>query len=473
MRRLVAFAIASTACVTEAPLPPPALEALVPSTWEEGAAPEVVEIRGRRLYLEVLSSAARGAVARGLPEVRLGTVALTEVTHLDNQTLTARGLDLPPGTYDLTVSTAGGSATLEGALRVSPARTQVVRQSAAGEQTLGGDDRLTTVPITPVDPARSLLFFTYTHSSDEPGTGRLTARLTDDGAAVELERNTTWLHGTTDPAGEEVLVAWTVLELDGVRVQRGREVFGDPTTVLVDLAQAVQPERALVLTDLHIDGTYFSTNDWLQARLVAGGAQLELRITQYAPGLVVVWQVAEWSRTSGAAVQHGDAALRAAATELSLPLAQPAALDRSALLFTQVILDQREPPDAASHLVCGRLSSPTAVAIERDLGWSQVDIDLAWSVLTWDALRVQHGTTELATDQLEALVPLPAPVDPTRAVALLAGEQKQCRSAWGADDHVGVAWFALTFADGGATLRLRRGFAGEYATAHWQVLELR
>jgi hypothetical protein len=342
----------------------------------------------------------------------------------------------------------------------------VLRDHRVRVAALGASDLVAVPPVIPaVDPARSVLFFNLTHESIPPASGQVSGQLAGDGASVTFER-------VAAAASADVPVAWTVVELEQVRVLRGMTALvtggavGDP--IETTLPEAVDPLRSFVLFSLRLDGTDYDRNDWARAELT-GATTLTFYRSGDDPAPFAEWQVIELATGSGARVQQGQANMvpGVGSVEPALPVAAPR--DRSFLVFSHRSIGANDPPAVADYVLRGRLLTDSQLAFERY--GTQLEVEIAWSVVTWDGMRTQHGEVALVAGETEGRIPLAYAVDPSAAVSFLPNMLREGQAMLATSDRVGEAWFTSEFENQGATLVVTRGSALGGVEVAWTVVE--
>jgi hypothetical protein len=473
---LYALLAAAAACEAIDPVAAPRLVAVEPGTWRVGEPPVMpLLLRGENLFI---STDARLGPRRGVaPQVAfsatLGGLPLEEVRWLDNRSLSAAAPKaLAAGRHDLVVVTPDGAeARLRAAVLVLPVDTQPFRGATAGAATLPGDGTDAWVDVA-ADADRTILFFNFTHNSSEPGTGLVSGHLAPDGRSIHFARNTTLVYQVGTEADEPVSLRWALLPVRGASVQRGEVAMDYSVPFVVNLPVAVDPTRSFVIATHNLDGGHFSANDWMAARLSGAGTAVELGLSQTAEFGLLAWQVIELPDDGGARVESGTAQLFGGVASATAMRA-PAPASESLLLFSQQVLVSILDPDAASHLVSGRLVDDDEILFERYLGWTAVDVEVAWQVISSPRLSVLHGVEAFADGETRRVVSLPRAVTPERAAALSSGNMRQGRAAHAADDRVGAGWFTTELSRDGRNLVLERGVGSGAAETCWQVVEIR
>ncbi len=475
MRReaLGAVTILSLAgCEVGLALPQPVIDSVTPPSWRAVETPRLT-IEGSNFSVRMRSTIEnrRGVDATPRFHGTLGEIDLASVHWIDNHTLEAEPpADLSSGVYDLTIVGPGGAATLSDAVRILPP-TNVSGRDGGG--TIPVDQLSVTIPVPEVDPDISLLFFNYTHDGDEPNSGMVSGQLASDGRSVTFERASTLLNLTVLPANVTVEIRFAILSLPGIQVFRGVEPLANRATVLVPLPRPVSLDRSFVLASARNYGHAFSEDDWLPVRLTPDGANLDLSTRDSCCSMVAAWQVAEFPPDFDAVVRTGSAFLDLLTDTVTVTLSPPAIAQNALLLFTSEVTDTVDLTVSFGECaVGGRLVGNDTLVFDRAVASSMFQVDIAWQLVEWSALSVQRGSADFANQDVEVRVSLAPSVDPSRAVSLLPGHQRQGTSPLINDDHAGISWFTTELVDGGATLMIRRGWRGAPATAHWTVVEV-
>jgi len=332
----------------------------------------------------------------------------------------------------------------------------------------GIDEQIVAGINPPVDSQSSILFFNITHDSVRPENGQVTGQLSNDGASVVFERFV-----ATDFV--DVEIEWSVVQLDRISVQRGSALLtpGLPVgqATEVNLTQAVEPTRAFTIFSIRMSGDFYSWNDWAKAKLIDTNTLgfYSGTISATSQPAVAEWQVIEFEENSGAFVQHGETAMAIGETSVNVDLSAPAPLDRSFLLCSHLVKEPQFPPKVANHVMRGTMVNESELVFERDR--TAVPVELSWSVVTWDAMRVQHGDVLFAEGEGEQRIALSNRANPDASVSFLTGFMREGKSPYAIDDGVGVAWFTSDIQDNGDTVVLRRGSTVDSAEASWSVVE--
>ena len=117
------------------------------------------------------------------------------------------------------------------------------------------------------------------------------------------------------------------------------------------------------------------------------------------------------------------------------------------------------------------MNSNAGLVFDRER--ADVNLDLTWSLLTWDALSVQRGLEGFGTGEILHQVALPQPVSTARAVTWIPSLNRQGKSQHEADDAFGEYSFTAELSGDGHTLTLARSNAADPADVAWSVVEFR
>ncbi|MBN2113966.1 MAG: putative Ig domain-containing protein, partial [Acidimicrobiia bacterium] len=329
----------------------------------------------------------------------------------------------------------------------------VFRRMQTGTATLGSGTTVVTVPITAVDPAKTLLITGLEENLGRPGDGAVSSELVD-ATTLRFRRAT---------GGGSVGIRWQVVEfVSGVQVQRGTvAVSATPTTVPIS---AVDRARSFVLTTSRGDGDHWADNDFVRARLTSS-TSLEL-----APAVVdevptIAWQVIQYDEAS---VQHGTASLGEGQSTATVSIA---AVDPGrAWLISSYRAVTSTNPAMGERMVRGRVTSGTSLVFDRHITSGSVQI--AWSLVEFqDGTEVRHGSERFNSGESQRDVAIAA-VDPSRAIGAAGYQTTGGSTPYNSDDVPGLSFFTTQLVNG-STLRLRRGATFDPADVGWFVVYFR
>lgn len=337
----------------------------------------------------------------------------------------------------------------------------VVRAHRTGSANLNDAQTAITVGLTSaVDPARSILVFSTTTNSNAPINGHVGGQLVNNGSAVRFQRGA----AATGVAAD---IAWTVVELDGIAVQRGTESAPAGTLVTdATLASAVDLGRAFPLFSYSLGGGSYNDNDWREASFIDDRTLHFERVQSNDPG-AIDWQVVEFLASSSGGVRTGSATM-SSGDQTILPGLAPATDPAHAFLVFSYQLSGTGT--LASQLVSGRIESTTQLRFER--ATSGVGIYITWYLIEWDAMRAQQGMASFSSGQQDRSATLDPSVDPGRSIAFCPSYQRQGETDYTADDVIGAGWFT-TRVTGASNLAVHRASALGSARVDWTVVEFR
>jgi len=312
-----------------------------------------------------------------------------------------------------------------------------------------------------VDPDRSILFLSVATDSAAPTYANVSGQIVDSGARVRFKRH--------DPiAGVTVSVAWTVVQLDGVLVQRGTETMPAGSPFSVQLPQSVDLARAFPLFSLYKHGIDFNSDDWLMAE-ISDAQTLTFSRGATNGDAFIDWQVVELQPATGGSVQHAVTALASGNANTTADLGRAVDLGRSFLIFSNRTSGPGGGQVAADQLVRGWLSAADQISFNR--GGTSFGFDMSWYVVSWDALTVQRSSAHFDTGVLDHQATLSRSVNPRQSAAFCPSFQHRGETTWAADDSVGNAWFTAMIAPDGSALDLHRAAADDAAEVSWTVVE--
>jgi hypothetical protein len=174
-------------------------------------------------------------------------------------------------------------------------------------------------------------------------------------------------------------------------VQTG-EIAMSATTVTVGAAQgfltAVDPARAFVVCSQRVDSNQATRRVACQ---LTSGTTLTLTTATADTGTVVRWSVVEFE--SGVRVQRGAATfVNTALTPAAQPTLSPAVDPTKSFVLTSERYDQGTATADERWLVRARLTSPTALTLDRNEGANGTTLTVAWQVVELQGASVQRGT---------------------------------------------------------------------------------
>ncbi|MFH1807747.1 MAG: hypothetical protein ABIJ09_03325 [Pseudomonadota bacterium] len=338
----------------------------------------------------------------------------------------------------------------------------VLLQHHQGTGSISGSASEVSFPLNPaVDPTRSLLIFSATTSSNQPVDGHTGGQLVNGGTAVRFRRGSSSASVTVD-------LAWTVVELDGIQVQRGTESAAAGTVVTTaTLGQAIDPARAFPLFSFHLGGGNYNDNDWREATFVDDQTLRFERVQGNDPG-EIDWQVVEFLPASGGQVRSGSVSLGSGDSDTTVDLAPATDPDHAFLIFSYQLSGSGT---LANQLVSGRIDNASRLYFER--AGTGLGVRMTWYLVEWDALRAQHGTLSFSSSQQDRSATLSQAVAPGRALAFCPSYQRQGVTDYTADDVIGTGWFTVQLADNGSNLTAHRASAAGNARVDWSVVEFR
>ena len=335
-------------------------------------------------------------------------------------------------------------------------------------ETIHAVDGLVNVPITPVNPTTSFLTLSVRSNSNEPAGSTVRGHLTGGGTVIELSR-------ATDAAVPEPLtVAWSVVEYPcGISVQRGT-ASGSGASQLDIALSAIDPAASFVVVS--VEGpradTDFDGDDLHIAELTSA---TNLRIRTQSPTVLdpqrqISWQVVTFEDPGDIDVQQVGTTLAAGATAGTITLPAPA--DPASTFLITTTASASTGPDVGERAVRAHLSSPTSVALSRQVAGDAVDVHV--QVVTMrDGTTVRHGTVDFTAGQANQAVTIDS-VDPTRATAMstvaVPGPSAGGSTDMVSDDTIGEASATFVITDP-TTVSIRREATAAAASFGWQVIE--
>jgi len=312
---------------------------------------------------------------------------------------------------------------------------------------------------SPVDATRSFLVFTATCDGDAPASCHVTGELLGDGSRVSFSR-------FSAEDGSTVEVQWTVVQHRDIEVRRGvvHALQGlEPTRA--SISPPVDAARSFSLSSVRGDGAAFDQGDWFSS-VLDGDAELALQAGDITVDTTIVWQVIQLA--PDAAVAHGHAVLASGATSLSVQVdaVEP---EHCFPLMTSRTDEWTSDWQLPSHAARIELAGSNRLEFQR--GEADFDLDLAWDLVSWGAVRAQHGTIQLGDGDHATEQQLERSVDPERSLVLLPAHGRQGSVYSVSDDDIGAVWYIAQFVGGGERIGVMRGANVGDALASFTVLE--
>jgi hypothetical protein len=314
-----------------------------------------------------------------------------------------------------------------------------------------------SIPITPVDPTKSLLVFSVSVDGTLPASIKFAGEL-------QAPDTLTFRRAGTDDVAR---LSWHVVSWDGWTVERGASSIpsGD-VEAFTNLSRVVEQPKSILLATTFGGGAIFNDDDCVRAELVSP-TQVRFAISNTNTTTIDIrWQVVE---VAGGWVQRGLASLPMGNTSVDVPMA-PIDPSRSWLVQSYSSAGFDTGVEASAMQVHGRILDDQSLRFQR--GGGEGDHVIAWQVAEIPSAVVQHGVLDLGAGQASRQVSL-VEVEPTSAFTF--------GGAWGgtsgstlyaSDANPGTSW-ATSMLVGRATLEIARSLTTEMATIPWSVIELR
>ena len=320
-------------------------------------------------------------------------------------------------------------------------------------------DRTVTYDLASAfDPAKSILFFNVTTEGNRPSNGQVGGQLVNSGSQVRFQRSAL-------ASGATVHIAWSVVQLDGILVQRGTEdaPAGTLATSAI-LSPPVDLTRSFPLFSFHLQGNNYNDNDWREAFFVDDQTLRFERGQANDPG-EIDWQVVEFLPASGGVVQTGGLALANDELNAAIPIVHATDPSHAFLIFSYQL---DGPGVLASQLVSGRIDSASQLFFERSS--NNIGITATWYLVEWDAMTVQRGSLSYTGSQQNQSATLGQAVDQNRSVCFCPSYQRQGMTDE-VGNHVGSGWVTTRITNGGSEISAYRGIAQGNARFDWTVVE--
>ena len=325
----------------------------------------------------------------------LGVLAVLSLASIGSPAILTDLVDVPDG--DLATANCFRA-------RIGAVQSGEVTTTAAGT---------TSVPITAVDTARSVVLHSVSSDGADVGDGAVSVELTD----------ATTLDVVRQGAGTaSVTVAWHVVEYTcGIRVQRGVETGSTATSRDVTLA-VTDPARAFTTVAVAPGAAATTPSAAQQVTAVLSGPTTLTLEAGAAPAADArwAWQVVEVVRDADADVEHVTATLGGA--DLSTTVTLAAAVDPSRTLLLAGVRSAGGTLEQAA--VTAEFTADDEVTLRRTASGVAATVELQVVELL-DGTAVQRGALTLADTVPTAAATLPSPVDDTRTTVLATG------TAWG------------------------------------------
>ena len=335
-------------------------------------------------------------------------------------------------------------------------------QSGTAASTANG---ITTVTISAIDPAKSVLFFSTRHDGNRPVSSQLRGRLASS-TTLEFERV------TNEAPVATINIQWYVVTFgSGVNVQRGEADFTD-TTIDVPITPVAALSQAFVLWSKTANA---GDNAWGSDDPVVGEltttSNLEFRTIQ-ASGHRVAWQVVEFTNAADINVQKGTTSLTGGALSATITLGTPVNVDKTFVLAGYTTAGAGN--DIGPKVLRAQLTSSTTITLDRAVAGTNEDMpDIVWQAIELkDDSSVVRGSANFPAGTSEVVVTLPQ-TNTTRAVAFGSVQgssgQNMGSTPYVADDVPGVA--CVTAAVSPTQLTLDRNSTVDTADVGWFVIQ--
>jgi hypothetical protein len=350
------------------------------------------------------------------------------------------------------------------------ARAAVVSSVQTGTAVSSADGTL-TVPISAVDPTRSVLFFQIGNDSTRPPASMLLGRLA---SATTLE----FVRPTNEATPAPITIRWYVAEFaSGVRVQRG-EVDQSATVLNVPIAAVGAVDRAFVLwskTALANHQNNYDGDDPAVGELTSP-TNLQFRVDTARAGITIGWQVVEFTSPGDVRVQKGSTSLTGGALSVDVTLAPADAVDVSSTFLLLGYTVSGSGNDIGARMLRARLMDSTTIRIDRGLAGNADDIpEIHWQAVELrDGSEVVRGSASLAAGVGQVEVGLGGrKVDLGGAVAFSAtqavGGQSTGITAFATDDVPGVC--SVTAGLAASSLTLTRANTASACDVGWFAVQ--
>ncbi|MHC4498061.1 MAG: LamG-like jellyroll fold domain-containing protein [Planctomycetota bacterium] len=336
---------------------------------------------------------------------------------------------------------------------LSSARAAVLKSVQYGTVTLPADQSSVTDALSPsVVMPKSFLVFSISEdgNSDRPDEGQVSGQITATDT-VTFERNAS----TGAPA---ITIKWYVAEfISGVSVQRGNLQMPDtgvPSLTTVALSPGVDATKSFPIISHHISGSAYDGNDFVRAKIINNGADLELWAHFGATPMIVQWQVVQYT---DADVQTGDITFLDTDSSKTADLsADPIDPDKSWLIYT--FKQDAAGVTIGEKLIRGVITDGSTLTFDRDLTGAS-DVELTWYLVEFtDATTVQHNTEDFTTAETQQDVTITS-VDLDRSIAAGGYYMRGGKSPYNLGHIPGTGWFTLDLTSG-TNLRITRGTTG-------------
>lgn len=318
-----------------------------------------------------------------------------------------------------------------------------------------GAAQVIDVPVSAVDPAKTILFFNMHGDSQDPGDGEVRAQLT---SATTIQ-----FYRPNDSSLTDLTAHWFLAEFAaGVSVQRGTYT-GVNSAGSVAIA-AVDPAKSFVMVSGSVtdSSVHYGNDDYYRARLVSP-TELEIRHNAVA-ATTADWQVIQYEDAS---VQRGSGSLAGGTMTANVGIT---AVDLSRAI---VLLSWRTTINGTgANFLKARFTAADQITIDRASNIAAT-LGYAWEVVEFtDDTIVQSGVLAFGAAETSRTAVLNA-VDPTATVALLstAGGRWGGTHSFVTNDRIGPGMFTTLLTDP-TTLTLTRQVTGSVAAnAAWFVVQ--
>jgi hypothetical protein len=364
-----------------------------------------------------------------------------------------------------------GYALYTGNAAAAPPTTKayaVVKSVQTGASSISVNGTV-NVPITPVVPERSVLYYQARSGSDRPVGTVVRARIASANT-LELAR------ATDESPPARIDVRYYIVEYsNGVRVRRGSTVQGATTvngSFSPDLASTAQ---AFVTWGKTAGATDYIW-DWNDPNVVElrDLRTVQIRVDGIKVNHNVGWEVVELTNPADIAVQRGSLTLSTTALFGEATIA-PVALDKAF-----VLVGFRSPGDGndmGARMLAATFNGASKVRVDRQItGGGNDNLDeVAWQAVELrDGSFVQAATVDIGSNLAAGRATLPTAVDPARTIAFASVEQGAGQSMgstpYASGDQASVCSATLTVS--ATEVQAERGFTSSSCRLATFVVQL-
>ena len=363
-------------------------------------------------------------------------------------------------TVDSGVVSPDSAVAISGTTTLSDPACSGTVSVQSGTATIAANNPSTTATLSPAlaDMGKAFLVFSSTVDDNRPEYTWISGQITNT-TTVTYERDNGGL------AGAAVSIEWYVVEFTtGVTVQRGVQFMSSPTRN-VTLPSSVDTTRSFPIISYRNASGNTDNDDFMRAKIIDGGATLELSTVSTPSNGFVEWQVVQYDDSF---VQTGDLSFSSGQSSRTATLAQSVNTSKSWLIYN-FKSDSGTVTNIGQKLVRGEITNGTTLTFDRDN--TGQNVNLTWFLVEFaDATLVQHDNQSFTNAETQKDVTING-VTTAKSIADGGYFGRGGKSPYSSDDNPGVGWFTLDLTSS-TNLQITRAITGSStADIYWSVVE--